>query len=219
MYSARVKTCVVGYSIHVFLCFFTPTARELNVLATMQQPSSVVHSKLQYTQHDNTQRNRKKAGTGVCAVQNFGGKLLRACTSGVRGNACNQPVIRMRWERFPRTRFRGWGWLLMCPGMPPAHNLDAAVGWSQLLRPHPGPRQWCGGATADAWHVQQQQRLKSWHFWEPACAPWGGEIKSCWFVPHRRWQGSHGENREQNRNNFNCKYPILLCSILFCYWS
>ena len=60
MYSARVKTCVVGYSIHVFLCFFTPTARELNVLATMQQPSSVVHSKLQYTQHDNTQRNRKK---------------------------------------------------------------------------------------------------------------------------------------------------------------
>ena len=85
MYSARVKTCVVGYSIHVFLCFFTPTARELNVLATMQQPSSVVHSKLQYTQHDNTQRNRKKAGTGVCAVQNFGGKLLRACTSGVEG--------------------------------------------------------------------------------------------------------------------------------------
>ena len=60
MYSTRVKTCVVGYSIHVFLCFFTPTARELNVLATMQQPSSVVHSKLQYTQHDNTQRNRKK---------------------------------------------------------------------------------------------------------------------------------------------------------------
>ena len=51
--------------------------------------------------------------------------------------------------------------------MPPAHSMDAGVGWSRLLRPH--PKQWCGHCW---WHVQQQQKLKSWHFWEPVCAPW-----------------------------------------------
>jgi len=34
--------------------------REPNVSATMHQPSSVVHSKLQYTQPLNTQRNSEK---------------------------------------------------------------------------------------------------------------------------------------------------------------
>jgi len=95
MCSTCVKTCVVGYSIHVFPCFFfTPTSidyREPNVLATMQQPSSVVHSKLQCAQ----QYTKKQKKAGVRAVQNFGGKLLHTCTSSVRGNACNQPVIRM----------------------------------------------------------------------------------------------------------------------------
>ena len=46
----------------------TPTAiddREPNVLATMQQPSSVVHSKLQHTQPlENTEKSR-------CSVQRF----------------------------------------------------------------------------------------------------------------------------------------------------
>jgi len=37
--------------------------------------------------------------------------------------------------------------------MPPAHIVDASVGWSQLLRPHPG--QWCGHYW---WHVQQECR-------------------------------------------------------------
>jgi len=44
--------------------FFTPPTaidyREPNVSATMQQPSSVVHGKLQYTQPLNTQRKHRK---------------------------------------------------------------------------------------------------------------------------------------------------------------
>jgi len=62
-----VKTCVVEYSVHVIPCFsLTPTAiyyREPNVLATMQQPSSVVHSKLQYIQYLNTQGKQQVFST------------------------------------------------------------------------------------------------------------------------------------------------------------
>jgi len=90
-----VKTCVVGYSIHVIPCFsLTPTAidyREPNILATMQQPSSVVHNMLQYTQSLNTQNT----GKSRCSVQCFGRKLLHSWTSGVRVGMCNQPVIHL----------------------------------------------------------------------------------------------------------------------------
>ena len=59
-----VKTCVVGYSIHDIPCSsLTPTAidyRESNISVTMQQPSSVVHNMLKYTQSLNTQRKHRK---------------------------------------------------------------------------------------------------------------------------------------------------------------
>jgi len=49
---------------HVIQCFsLTPTAivyKKPNVSATMQQPSSVVHNKLQDTQPLNTQRKHRK---------------------------------------------------------------------------------------------------------------------------------------------------------------
>ena len=51
-------------NIWLILCFsLTPTAidyREPNAWATMQQPSSVVHSKLQYTQPLNSQKDTEK---------------------------------------------------------------------------------------------------------------------------------------------------------------
>ena len=66
--------------------------RELNVSTTMQQPSSVVYSKLQYnttSKYTNKQDRKKQVFSS-----RFYGKLLHASTSGVRVGTCNQPVIR-----------------------------------------------------------------------------------------------------------------------------
>ena len=68
---------------YVIPCFsLTPTAidyREPNILATMQQPSSVVHSKLQYTKPFKYTKNTQKKQ--VFSSNVLGRKLLHTCTS------------------------------------------------------------------------------------------------------------------------------------------
>ena len=96
-----VKTCVVGYSIHDIPCSsLTPTAidyRESNISVTMQQPSSVVHNMLKYTQSLNTQRkHRKKAGVQFNVLA--GNCYIHALP--VSGSAC--AISRLyTWERSP----------------------------------------------------------------------------------------------------------------------
>jgi len=153
MCSTCVKTCVVGYSIHVFPCFFSHQHQLIIGNQMFWLPCSSPHQWYiaSYNAHNNTQRNRKKQVFMQFKIL-VGNCYIHALPVSGETHAISRSYA---WERFPCTRFRGWGWLLMCPGMPPAHILDAAVGWSQLLRPH--PRQWCGhcwcmacSATAEA---------------------------------------------------------------------
>jgi len=78
--------------------------REPNVSATMQQPSSVVHSKLQYTQALNTQRKYGKRQVFISTLL----VGLATCTSSVKVGACNQLVICWgEFSSFPIQRVGG----------------------------------------------------------------------------------------------------------------
>jgi len=97
----------------LFCVILTPTAIIGNQMfrsATMYQPSSSVHSKLQYTQPLSTQRKHRKKQEFNSNV--FGVKLLHACTSGVRVSVYNQLVI--CWGEVSMLPIQRWDWLLMC---------------------------------------------------------------------------------------------------------
>ena len=101
----------------------TPTAIDYNpnVSATMQQPHQWY---MQSTKHTTFQKTQKKHS---CSLQSFGGKLKEialARTSGVRGGACNE-----QGRGFHAPDSEG-GADSGC-AMPPAHIVDAGVGWSR----------------------------------------------------------------------------------------
>ena len=97
-----VKTWVVVFFTHTNSNWLLGT----KLSATMKQPSSVVHNRLQNTQPLNTQRKHSmqfKILVGNCYMHAL---LVSRATRAISWSYAG--------EKFSRSRFRGWGWLLMC---------------------------------------------------------------------------------------------------------